>query len=271
MNKHTKKLCNNLLFCFLLFVLIYIFVRVFIKYYSYGLFGKLIEGNDYYPLELSNAANPKRFKERKPNESAKQSINDVLDTGGKYLDLKTIITTFLDYLMQFSGQKDERDVSKLAILVDNNILSTKEAKENIQKKFQEKSNNLTEYQQDVLMKKTDVIYEHGNSDDFLGRSTAFQTKMMKRQDVILPKLKEKEKEELMELFRFLENSGIVDKMISDFIDFLLEKDDKTVDDSDKKLKDGMNYFVEKLDLVMNDLYNHEFINMVKKRDQIKNK
>jgi len=42
MNKYTKKICNNLLLCFLLFILVYVVVRVFIKYYNYGLFGKLI-------------------------------------------------------------------------------------------------------------------------------------------------------------------------------------------------------------------------------------
>ena len=61
MNK-LKKICNNLVLCFLFFVSLYVITRVVIKYYNYGLFGKILEGNNNYANDMSEASKPKKFK-----------------------------------------------------------------------------------------------------------------------------------------------------------------------------------------------------------------
>ena len=117
MNKNTKKICNNLLFCFLLFVLVYVCMRVVIKYYNYGLFGALIEGNDDFAHENSKASKPKKYKLRKPGDSAKESINNIFDANSReYLDLRTLLSTHLDHMLHFSLQPINGDEKKINVL-----------------------------------------------------------------------------------------------------------------------------------------------------------
>ena len=113
--------------------------------------------------------------------------------------------------------------------------------------------------------------KHAESHEYSGKDKAFQKKMMERAEKVYPKLTDDEINEAGTLFEKLEKSGIVEKMINDLFDFLLEKDTKKkADDSDNKLRNGMDYFIKKMDQMFNDLYQHDFFKTVLKREKNSN-
>jgi hypothetical protein len=268
MNK-LKKICNNLVLCFLFFVSLYVITRVVIKYYNYGLFGKILEGNNNYANEMSEASKPKKFKERQKDLGVEESIINIIDTGGKYLDVKTIITKHLDYMQAYSNKLDAAQGKMIDNLNRNFMIAMIEL---VQKSNEMLGKELKEIEEegsfikDRFEKAEKIFKEHKNSETFIRLKDTLFAKHKRKWDEVAPKLTKEEERELITLFNVIITSGIIQKSIKDVLSFIHEK--KSPDTLAADIKSGMNYTLKEngpIDIMLNSLFIHQFIKDVKAR------
>lgn len=254
---NKKKLGDNLLFYLLSIALLFIFIRVLLE--KFNISPKIREGL-IDPQDICEISKEKRFVAREDNDNGKRTADNI------YNPINDSIMEHLDNTVKYKNKNNSKDMKHVSELKKS---AYDKIKNIIKKSFKNIEHNCS-IKNELYKRRIDELQKMFNIPKFKEKKIELAQKLKKWGNPMVKKIEivrnNKEQEQATELFSYMFNIGLTDKLNKDVCNMLIEDPDTSRGDlsSKQKMKEFLESSFKNGNYIFDNIKNHEYFEDIEK-------
>lgn len=252
-----QKLGINLLFYLLSITVIFIIIRIIMERLniSFTIQEGLVSSQD-----IQEISKTRKFKMRKKHDSGKKTADNLINP------VKKILMEHLDHIDKYKNKNNSKDMK---LITDLKVSAYDKIKKTIQKSYEGIKKHCS-LENELFKKRDGEIQKMMNSSPFKEKQAALIQKWREWAGPMEEKYKivrnDKEKEQVGELFSYMFNIGLSDKINKDICNMLIEDPDteKGNVSAKQKMKTFLERSIVKGGKIINKMKKHAYFKNVEK-------